>query len=104
MPQRVLEQIRDSILNGEYDLTHHAVVEMAEDGLGILDVESTLLNGEIIRTETDDPRGPRYTIVGLAQDHKTDVGVVGRFTETGVYLVITVYEVTELEGWQDVRI
>jgi hypothetical protein len=27
------------------------------------------------------------------------VGVVGRFTETGVYLIITVYEVTELEVW-----
>jgi hypothetical protein len=34
---------------------------------------------------------------GLAEDQKTEVGVVGRFTETGIFLIITVYEVTELE-------
>jgi len=99
MSQRLLEQIQDAILSGEYDLTRHAVDEMAEDGLGIFDVESAILSGEITRTETDDPRGPRYTIIGLAEDQKTEVGVVGRFTETGVYLIITVYEVTEPEEW-----
>lgn len=98
MSQRSLERIRDAILNGEYDLTRHAVDEMAEDRLGIFDVEGAVLSGEIVKTETDDPRGPRYTIVGLARDQKTEVGVVGCFTETGIYLVITVYEVSELEG------
>ena len=47
MSQRLLEQIRDAILNGEYDLTRHAIDEMAEDGLGIFDVESAILGGEI---------------------------------------------------------
>jgi hypothetical protein len=42
MSQRILEQIQNAILYGEYDLTHHAVDEMAEDGLGILDVLRTL--------------------------------------------------------------
>jgi hypothetical protein len=99
MSQRLLERIRDAILNGEYDLTRHAIDEMAEDGLGIFDVESAILGGEITKTETDDLRGPRYTIIGVAEDQKTEVGVVGRFTETGVYLIITVYEVTEQEEW-----
>ncbi len=67
--------------------------------MGILDVENAILGGEITKMETDDPRGPRYTIVGLAEDQETDVGVVGRFTETGVYIVITAYKVTELERW-----
>ena len=67
--------------------------------MGILDVENAILGGEIIKMETDDPCGPRYTIVGLAEDQETDVGVVGRFTETGVYLIITAYKVTELERW-----
>jgi hypothetical protein len=98
MPQRVLARIRDAILDGEYDFTHHAVDEMAEDGLGIF-VEHAVLSGEIKKTEADDTRGPRYTIIGLAEDQKAEVGVVGRFTETGVYLVITVYEVTESEEW-----
>ena len=98
-PPRTLEQIRNAIIYGEYDFTHHAVDEMAEDRLSILDVENAILNGEITKTETDDPRGPRYTIVGLAEDRKTEVGTAGRFTETGIYLIITVYEVTELEEW-----
>lgn len=83
------------MLNGRYDLTRHAIDEMAEDDLSILDVEDALLNGEITKTERDDPRGPRYTIVGLAKDEETQVGTVGRFTETNIYLIITVYEVAE---------
>ena len=58
-----------------------------------------ILSGEIVKTETGDPRGPRYTLVGVAEDRETEVGVVGRFTETGIYLIITVYEVTEPEEW-----
>jgi len=99
MSQRLLKRIRNAIRYGEYDLTHHAIEEMAEDRLGIFDVESAILSGEITKTETDDPRGPRHTIIGWAEDWETEVGVVGRFTETGIYLVITVYEVTEPEGW-----
>ena len=95
MSRRLLERIQVAILSGDYDLTRHAINEMAEDELSIFDVERTILSGEITKTETDDPRGPRYTIIGLAEDRKTEVGVVGRFTETGVYLIITVYEVTE---------
>jgi hypothetical protein len=52
MSQRLLEQIRDALLNGEYDLTRHAIDEMAEDGLGIFDVESAILGGEIVKTQT----------------------------------------------------
>jgi hypothetical protein len=95
--RRLLERIRGAIFNGDYDLTRHAIDEMAEDGLGIFDIECAILDGEITKTETDDPRGPRYTIIGPAEGRKTEVGVVGRFTETGIYLIITVYEVTEPE-------
>jgi hypothetical protein len=79
-------------------LNRHAIEEMAEDHLGIFDVECAILVGEITRIEADDPRGLRYTIVGLAEDERRAVGVVGRYTETGTYLVITVYEVTEREN------
>lgn len=92
---RGIERIRAVILRGDYDLTRHAIDEMAEDNLGIFDLESAILNGNIVKTETDDLRGTRYTIIGLAQDQRTEVGVVGRFAETGIYLIITVYEITE---------
>ena len=57
------------------------------------DVEEAILNGKVFRTEKNDPRGTRYVVEGKALDQKTPVGVVGRFTGTGVYLIITVYEV-----------
>jgi hypothetical protein len=95
MSPRVLERIRAAILDGHYDLTRHAIEEMAEDGLGILDIECAILQGSLTRVEKDDPRGPRYTVVGLAEGLQTEIGVVGRFMETGVLLIITVYERTE---------
>lgn len=57
MPRRVLERIRDAIRSQRYDVTKHAVDEMAEDGLDIVDVETAIVTGSIAKTEKDDPRG-----------------------------------------------
>lgn len=95
MSARELQRIQTAIVNGEYDVTVHAVEEMAEDGLDILDVEAAIASGQLAKTETDDPRGARYTIVGIAMDGRTRVGVVGRFKETNIFLIITVYAVSE---------
>ena len=92
MSEQALRRIRAAIVAGTFDLTRHAVEEMAEDGLTLADVESAMLTGEITKVDIDDLRGPRYTVVGLCDDGSSEVGVVGRFTETGAYLVITVYE------------
>lgn len=95
MPRRILDQIRAAIRNAEYDMTVHAVEEMAEDQLDLTEVEAAILNGRLIKAEEDDPRGTRYTVHGVGADEITPVGTVGRFTGTGRYLIITVYEVTE---------
>jgi YgiT-type zinc finger domain-containing protein len=68
--------------------------EMAEDNLDILDVEHAMLNGQITRTDKDDPRGTKYVVEGTAANQQTPVGIVGRFTSTGRYLIITVYQST----------
>lgn len=78
-------------------MSFHAMEEMAEDLLTILDIESAVLNGQIIRVERDDPRGTKYIIAGTALDQQTPVGVVGRFTSTESYLIVTVYEITPFE-------
>jgi Domain of unknown function (DUF4258) len=78
-------------------MTLHAMEEMAEDNLDILDVEHSLFNGQIARIEKDDPRGTKYVVEGLAVDEQTLIGVVGRFTTAERYLIITVYEITESE-------
>ena len=97
MPRRNIERIKEKIRLGQYDMTVHAIEEMAEDNLDILDVEHAILNGRVAKSERDDPRGTKYVVEGLAVDEETSVGVVGRFTDTGRYLIITVYEVTETE-------
>jgi hypothetical protein len=95
MPRGTFDRIKAAIREGRYDMTVHAVDEMAEDGLDTLDVESSILRGKVKKTDKDDPRGPRHTIYGTGTDHKTRVSTVGRLTETGRYLIITVYKLTE---------
>ena len=94
MPRKILAQIREHVRLGRYDMTAHAMEEMAEDHLDIIDIESAVMTGTISRTETDDPRGNRYVVEGVAADDLTPVGVVGRFPNETRYLVITVYEIT----------
>ena len=48
MSRRLLGVIRDAIIRGDYDLTRHAVDEMAEDNLSLLDLECAILDGEIV--------------------------------------------------------
>lgn len=48
-----------------YDMTVHAMEEMAEDGLDILDVEHAVLSGQVIERKKDDPRGTKYVIEAL---------------------------------------
>jgi hypothetical protein len=98
VPRSDIDRIRKKIRLREYDMSAHAMEEMAEDMLTILDVEEAVLRGQVIRVEKDDPRGTKYIVVGTALDQQTPVGIVGRFASNGRYLIITVYEVTELEG------
>jgi Domain of unknown function (DUF4258) len=69
----------------------HAMEEMAEDFLDILDIEAAVLSGELKRMEKEDPRGTKCVVAGLAADMRTPVGVVGRFVNDSRFLIITVY-------------
>jgi hypothetical protein len=93
-----IDRIKEKIRLRQYDMSAHAMEEMAEDMLTILDVEEAVLTGQVIRVEKDDPRGTKYVVVGIALDQQTPIGVVGRFASNGRYLIITVYEVSRLEG------
>ena len=96
MARRNIEDIRDNIRVGKYDMTVHAIEEMAEDGLDILDFEQSVLYGQISRIEKDDPRGTRYIIEGPAIEEQISVGSVGRFVDDR-YLIITVYAIGDAE-------
>ena len=94
MPRSWIERIRERVRLRQYDMTVHALEEMAEDGLDIIDMERAVLAGRMVRIERDDPRGNKYVIEGLASDGVTPVGVVGRLTGSGRYLIITIYAIT----------
>lgn len=94
MSRRRLDRIRRCIRRRQYDMTAHAMEEMAEDFLDVLDIEHAVLKGEIRRIERDDPRGIKYVLTGRAVDRGTPVGVVGRFVQEDRFLIITVYEIT----------
>jgi len=94
MPRSTIERIREKIRLRQYDMTAHAMEEMAEDALDIEDVECSIFNGSVVRIDRDDPRGTKYVVNGIAIDESTPVGTAGRFTSTARYVIITVYEVT----------
>jgi len=77
MTRSRIERIREKIRRGEYDMSAHAMEEMAEDDLDIEDVQRAILNGRIVNIRKDDPRGTKYR------------------TATDRYLIITVYEINE---------
>ena len=66
MPRRIIDKIREKIRLLQYDMTLHAMEEMAEDNLDILDIEHAILGGHISRVEKGDPRGTKYVIEGFA--------------------------------------
>lgn len=78
-------------------MSAHAMEEMAEDGLDIEDIEQAILKGQISRIQRDDPRGTKYVIRGIGLDGLSPIGIVGRFTGTGRYLIITVYKIYLIE-------
>lgn len=95
MPRSVIERIREQIRQRQYDMTAHAMEEMAEDDLDIVDIECAILNGRVARIDWGDPKGTKYVLKGVAADELTPVGTAGRFTSVARYLIITAYKVTD---------
>jgi Domain of unknown function (DUF4258) len=93
VPHRLIDRIRRKILLRDYDLTIHAIEEMAEDDFDILDIEHAVLTGQVVRRHKHDPRGIKYTIQGLSADGEKLVGIVDRFHGTDRFLIITVYDI-----------
>ncbi|MBI3098162.1 MAG: DUF4258 domain-containing protein [Planctomycetes bacterium] len=95
MPASALGRIRDAVRNGNYDLTAHAMEEAAEDDLDIIDLEFSILGGQLVKTQRGDSRGMKFVVHGRGTDGATLVATVGRFTETDRYLIVTVYAIEQ---------
>jgi len=94
MPSHILERIRELMRQGRYDVTDHAWDEMADDNLLLIDVETAILTGVIVREDKGDPHGIVYAIEGVGTDRVTLVGAAVRFNERQDALVITAYKIT----------
>lgn len=70
---------------------------MADDGFERSDVECAILEGQIDRKLTLDPRGTRYRLEGPGEDGRL-MYVVCRFREDRSLIIITVYEKGEEDG------
>jgi hypothetical protein len=90
--KRSLEQIRQAVRDGYYDLTGHALEEMEDDDLVTGDVEHIILTGSLRQKMTKDPRGSRYVVDGRARNGRK-AEVVCRFVPSGRLRIITVYTV-----------
>ncbi len=92
-----IEKIRERVRQKQYDITACAMEEMSENNLDITDIENAMLHGRILCTEKDNPNGNKDEIEGVCLDEKTPIGVVGRMTETGRYLIMGIYKSLQRE-------
>lgn len=88
----ILTRIKTAVRDGNYEITEHAVEEAEADYLGPLDVRHAILNGDLVRRYTRDPRGPRYKLCGPALDGRL-MYIVCRFNEWRGVRIITVFAV-----------
>lgn len=59
-----IRQIKKLILKGKWLLSDHALERLLERNLRIIDVITSILNGEILEDYLDDPRGHSVLILG----------------------------------------
>ena len=94
MFERILKRFRERIKMGGFVMTLHAVEEMEDEGLSILDVEHAVLTGKITRRQKDEEtREWKYLVTGrsLLQD---ELVVVAKLSPTEKLVIITVYAET----------
>lgn len=94
MPRRGIREIRERIRTKNYELTGHAEEEREDDDLSIADLQNAILTGRVVQILTDDPRGNRYVVQGVAQDGR-EIEMVYRFLASGKLRIITVYTLEE---------
>ena len=90
-----LTQIRKAFRTGQYRYSIHALDEMDDDGITDGDVIHAILNGEVVATLTEDPRGTRFVVRGPASRVETDIEIVCRFLPSSSLRIITVYAIEE---------
>ena len=92
MFDRVRRRIREAVRVRRYVMTLHAEEEMADEGLGVLDIENVLLTGRVVERQRDrTTRESKYLVLGEPLAGDRDVVVAVKFGPTGRLVILTVY-------------
>ena len=87
----ILKRMRGCVRSRRYVMTLHADEEMDDDGLGIFDVESAILSGEIVERQKDRDTGEaKYLVHGHTLSGE-EAFVVAKLGPTEKMVIITVY-------------
>jgi hypothetical protein len=94
MFERILRQFRDKVRAHQFVVTLHAVEELEDEGLSVLDIEHAILTGKISRRQRDADTGEwKYLVSGRTLSHD-DLVVVAKLSPTDKLVIITVYAET----------
>ena len=86
------EFIRNQVRAKLYDLTQHATMARQKRGITEADIETALLNGEIIEVYDDDFPFPTCLVLGWRDTDKPLHVVCARVDTEPALQVVTVYE------------
>ena len=94
-----IKKIRRAVREDRFEYSVHALEEMDEemdeDNLTEEDVRAAILQGTLIAELSDDPRGLRFVVQGMAKTVDCELEVVCRFLPSGLMRIITVYALKE---------
>jgi len=93
-----IEEIRDEVKRGEYEISFHAETERYAEDITLHDIETVIFDGQILEEYPDDPRGPSCLILGYIQNRP--VHIVCGYTSTKWIRMVTVY-IPKLPKWID---
>lgn len=95
-----IEEIREQIKYGKYEICFHAEKERYAEDISISDLETGISGGEILEDYANDPRGPSCLILGYSQNRP--IHIVCGYTSIKWIRIITVY-IPKLPKWANER-
>ena len=95
-----IEEIKEKIRHNEYEISFHGEKERYAEEITIPDLETAILNGEILKDYPADPRGPSCLVLGYSGNRP--IHIVCGYTPIKWVRIITVY-IPKLPKWIDER-
>ena len=95
-----IEEIREKVRRGEYEISFHAEKERYAENITLLDLETGIHTGEILEDYPDDPRGPSCLVLGYSQGRS--IHIICGYSTTKWIRIITVYT-PKLPKWINER-